>query len=347
MSLYGLATVHIDDQWRLNFGARYTDEDKNVLRGQRCGLLFPGPMFVEIPVGLPNCPVTPQGFTASRNSTNFMPEVSVQWDISDDVMGYAKWGQSAKSGGFNSNTNSTVDNLEYDDEESIGFELGIKSRLAEGAVQLNAALFQNEFDDLQVSTSLVTMDPGSGAVIVIPVIANVASSTSRGLEVEALWAPTDWLQFGLAAALLDTEYDEFPNATCNSANVANADPATGLCDLGGEPLPLAADYSGSLTADIAYPFGNGLEFLAGLAVNFSDAYFTDPTLEPTAEQDSWTTVDIRAGIGAADKRWSVSLVGRNLGEEAVLNFSQPFLGNIGYIRPPRTIALQASYRIGQ
>jgi outer membrane receptor protein involved in Fe transport len=347
LSVYGSVDWALSDRTALNFGARYTDEDKSTLRDSRCGGLFPtAPMFVPIP-GLPNCPPAAlDGFTASRNSTNFMPEVSIQFDLSDNVMLYGKFGQSAKSGGFNSNTNSQPDNIEYDDEKSQGFEVGLKSTLADGRVRLNATLFQNQFDDLQVSTAQVTTDM-SGSVVVIPVIANVADSTSQGLEVEFQWAATDWLELGMSGALLDTEYDSFPNATCNTGNAGSADPITGLCDLSGQRLPLAAEYSGNLYADVNVPIGNTLNFIGGVDIGFSDAYFTDPTLEPTAKQDSWTTIDARVGVGSQDNKWTVSLVGRNLGDEVVLNFSQPFVTTIGYIRPPMTLAVQGTYRFGQ
>ena len=147
--------------------------------------------------------------------------------------------------------------------------------------------------------------------------------------------------------MLDTEYDKFPNATCNTANAPSADPTTGLCDLSGEPLPLAAEYSGTVYADLNVPVGANLEFIGGLDINFSDDYFTDPTLEPTATQDSWTMLNARIGVGAQDNRWTVTLIGRNLNDEVVLNFSQPFLATIGYIRPPRTYTLQGTYRFGQ
>lgn len=346
LSVYGSFDWALSDNTTLNIGARYTDEDKSTFRDSRCGGLYPtAPVFVAIP-GLPNCPTTPDGFTASRNSTNFMPEASVQFAVNDDVMLYAKVGQSAKSGGFNSNTNSQVDNIEYDDEESTGFEFGVKSILADGRVRLNATLFHNAFEDLQVSTAQVTTDAG-GSTVIIPVIANVADSVSRGLEVEVQWAAAEWLELGMSGALLDTEYDSFPNATCNTGNAGTADPVTGLCDLSGQPLPLAAEYSGSIYADISAPIGNNLKFIGGIDIGFSDSYFTDPTLEPTAEQDSWTTIDARVGVGSQDDRWMVSLIGRNLGDEVVLNFSQPLVTTIGYIRPPMTLTVQGTYRFGQ
>ena len=61
---------------------------------------------------------------------------------------------------------------------------------------------------------------------------------------------------------------------------------------------MAAEYSGTVYADLNVPVGANLEFIGGLDINFSDDYFTDPTLEPTATQDSWTMLNARIGVGA-------------------------------------------------
>ena len=86
----------------------------------------------------------------------------------------------------------------------------------------------------------------------------------------------------------------------------------------------------------------------GLVVSFSDDYFVEGNLEENMKQDSWTKLSARVGIGAADDRWSVSLIGNNLTDEEVLSGAQsPVLGNdLGYLGAPRTLTVQAVYRFG-
>jgi len=84
-----------------------------------------------------------------------------------------------------------------------------------------------------------------------------------------------------------------------------------------------------------------------LAISHTDDYFTDGSLDPVGIQPAYTLVDGRIGLGDPDRRWIVALVGKNLTNEAVLNVSQPFLGNyIGYIQAPRTLAVQVDFRFG-
>ena len=60
------------------------------------------------------------------------------------------------------------------------------------------------------------------------------------------------------------------------------------CDLSGENLHLAPDWSGRLYADLTVPMTGTINVVANLNVSMSDSYYTDGSLEPAGEQDSWT-----------------------------------------------------------
>ncbi|MDH3991809.1 MAG: hypothetical protein OEV47_02815, partial [Gammaproteobacteria bacterium] len=84
---------------------------------------------------------------------------------------------------------------------------------------------------------------------------------------------------------------------------------------------------------------------ANATVSFSDEYNVEGTLEPTLMQDSWTRLSGRVGIEAADAKWSVTVIGRNLTEEEVWAGGQPLLGyDMVYPTMPRTVTLQGVYR---
>ena len=98
------------------------------------------------------------------------------WDASDDLTIFGSWGVGFKSGGFNNQgAQATVDLFindliqfvagsnqprvgirdRYEKETSSAFELGFKSTLADGRVQLEAAVFDNTVDDMQFFEFLV------------------------------------------------------------------------------------------------------------------------------------------------------------------------------------------------
>ena len=208
---------------------------------------------------------------------------------------------------------------EFDDEEASGLEAGLKARLADGAAELNVALFSSDFEDLQVKTTVLENAPGGG-IITSPSVTNAGEASSRGIEIDGRWAAAEWLTLGASLAVLDAKYDQFVSDDCNSQSTP--DPVTGTCDFSGQPLPFAADYSGTIYGDVVTPIGNNLNFVAGVTISFRDEYFTDPTLEPNATIDSWARIDARVGVADADDRWGISLVGKNLGEEEIYS-SQP------------------------
>lgn len=344
-SVFAHGTWEVNDTVTISGGLRSFSEDKDVLRNRQCGALITGVGFVEN-IGLASalgvCPnaLSSDGFTAGRSSDDVMPEIAVQWDWTESTMVYFKYGQSTKAGGFAADTNVSPGGVEFDDETSQGFEAGLKARIGDNA-EVNVALFTTEFEDLQVRTTAL-IDTGMG-IQTSPVVTNVGEATSQGLEVDARWAANEWLTVGGSIAFLDAEYDSFATSNCNSVQVPDAN---GICDSSGMPLPFAADYSGNLYGDIAVPITPDVNFIAGLTIAFRDGYFTDPSLEPTAEIDSWTRMDARVGVAASDGRWDVALVGRNLGEEEIFS-SQPLLGYIiGYVEPPRQIYLSGRYRFG-
>ena len=87
-------------------------------------------------------------------------------------------------------------------------------------------------------------------------------------------------------------------------------------------------------------------FFGGISLSYSDSYFTEGTLDPAASHDSYSKLNANFGIRDADDKWDVSIIGRNLDDEYVLNISQPgsFGGYIGYGSRPKIITLQGRYR---
>ncbi|MBT4522334.1 MAG: TonB-dependent receptor, partial [Halieaceae bacterium] len=78
-------------------------------------------------------------------------------------------------------------------------------------------------------------------------------------------------------------------------------------------------------------------------------------LDPKGSQDSYTRVNARMAVGAADGTWEVALVGKNLTDEKVLSFggnatlAGPLTGGggnayYGFIDRPLSVAVQGLYR---
>jgi len=347
-SAYATLGFDIGDSFVVNLGARWVEETKDLQRGLECefssldGTTTFDPASAATLGALGACPsALLADINRSRTSDNVMPEASIQWNTSDDVMFFAKVGESAKAGGFASSSSIDPNFLEYDDESVFGFELGMKSTLMDGRAQFNATLFYADFDDLQVNSFVINPDNGLPQAV----LENAAKAISQGIEIEGRIAVSDSLEFGGSVGFLDATYDDFPSAPCNRAKTA--DPGMqdgelpGTCDFSNSDLPYAPSYSGNVYVDLNHEFGNNLALIGGVKVSFSDSYFTDGTLEVPGVQDSWTKIDARIGIASTRSNWELSLIGTNLTDEKVIGASQALLGYmLGYLEPPRGLALR-------
>ena len=350
-SLFAQGTWQASDDVRITGGLRWINEEKSSTYNSLCDLaLIPSDSILPqaLPGPLNLCSTNPAslGLSVERSSDNVLPEIAFQWDANDNAMIYGKYGESVKGGGFTSSQRNPASDWspadqEYQDENATGIELGIKSRWMDDRLEVNAAIFDTEFEDLQVNT----FTPVGG--VIVQNVTNAAKASSSGLEVDFRYAANEWLQLGGAWSLQNVEYGYFANGTC-SVESGLASP----CDLSGRPLPNAPDWAGVIYADITSAISDNINFVANLSVSLSDEHYTDGSLEPAGLQDSWTKIDARIGVESSDGKWSLALIGRNLGDETVLSQSQSFFDNFlrptyfGYLEPPRRIYLQARYRFG-
>jgi outer membrane receptor protein involved in Fe transport len=335
-SVFATGTWHVDDRTRIIAGARYVDESKRVDRDGRCN-------YWDLATGdlvTPCAPPPLSGASGKRSSSNVMPELILQRDVNDDLMVYGKIGTSAKSGGFATATNVDPATWEYDEEKVVTYELGLKWAFLDGAAVINATIFLSDYEDLQVN-AFVTVTRPDGSEDTLAAIQNAAESTNQGLEIDGRWAVNDWLMLSGSVAWLDAEYKKFDSASCPNFFEET------VCDFSGKTLPYSPDFSSSLTADVFSPITETLSFVGGLTWSYSTEYFTDGTLDPFAIQDSYSKLSGRIGIAATDGQWSLTLIGKNLTDEAILDVTQPLFGYyLGYTNMPRTVTLQGTYHFG-
>ena len=144
------------------------------------------------------------GITRKEDWSETTPMFVASWQHSEDLNFYGKIVTGFKSGGFNGvATSESQFDVPFNPETMTTYELGMKSRWADNSVQVNVALFHNDYDDLQVNNFV----PNALGII----IANAASATMQGAEIEVIAKPTENWDLMFNAAFLDTEYDQYDN----------------------------------------------------------------------------------------------------------------------------------------
>ncbi len=331
-------TYNVSETVRASFGVRYTEIEKDASI-----LVCAAAVFTR------NCNVSPPNqtgaaftFTDSRKDTDTQPSFVLEWEPNDSLNAYFSYKEGFKAGGFDHSLNApNFDAFSYEPEEVTALELGAKFRLMDGRARLDLALFDNTFDNLQVSIF-------SGVGINFNV-ANAAESESRGLEVDADFAATDSLTLGASLQWLNAEFSSYSGAPCYTRQTAAEgclpDGGTTTQDLTGRPRPLAPDFTATLKANWDAPLNNNLNLTGGLELYISDSFFTIADLDPVSVQPSYEKLNARVGIGSSDGRWEVALVGRNLTDE----LTAPWRGDcpfgvctIALVDRTRTVGLQLS-----
>lgn len=268
---------------------------------------------------------------------------NVEYDLGDSAMLYMSAATGFKGGGFDARflQASVDDGFEYEDEQTLSVELGVKSTLLDGAVRLNAALFRADVDDLQVSV----FDGATGFLVT-----NAAQMRTQGLEMDLQWAVSENLTAAFSLALLDNEFTEFANSPCWASEQV-ADPVGCLDgkDVSGSPNLFSPDMAFNVNLAYGRAVTDTVEFRSVLNVNYSDEYFVGADLDPVMTlQDAYTTVDLRLALASESDAWELALLGRNLTDEKIAQIAndQPLAPGNGFrsVDRLRSLALQFSYR---
>ena len=255
MGIYGDITWQASDQLALTAGARWSSDDKdwctNTLQDD----------FGE--AGGP----TPGELCETKEWDELTSRFIAQYNVSDDTMMFASVSQGYKGGGFNTSV-ADLDGdfiaetiIDFDPETSIAYELGFKSTMMEGRMQLNGSFYVIDYEALQFAT--LTLETGLQ-------IANAGDVDSRGFEIELNYAPND-------SVLL-------------MANYANSEAEVGSGALNGQTLAYAPQATYSLGAMVDQPFASGtLNWFA--MYNYTGDYFHD--MDNFLEEDGYGVMNAK------------------------------------------------------
>lgn len=219
-------------------------------------------------------------------------------------------------------------------------EFGGKLTLDDGAAELNFAVFQMKFNDLQ--TSVFDGQVGFN-------VKNAGEATTSGIELDGRWAVLDEITLVGGIGLLDFEWDDFKGAKCFTSNVLvsdNVDETGKSCDLTGETNALVPDVTANIGIEHATFIFDEYELITNIDINYRSDFYTSTDLNPFTEQEAFTKVNMRIAL-MYEEEWEVALVGKNITDETTRNFSfdLPFTkgGYANMIEPGRSFGVQFRY----
>ena len=343
-AVYGQVDFDMTEELTLSLGGRYTEETKRISRFLQ---ILTDPMIPAAALPFTVADIR-YGDLPDAKYDDFSPSATLAYQINPDLNVYARFAKGFKSGGFNGETNQFVAPTAdcptgtpelcnpYRPEKVNSYEVGVKSVMADGALTLNVSAFYDDHKDIQLSVFDAT---GAAASTVL----NAASAAIKGVEIETVIRPADWLTINGSFAYLDAEYESFVEKGVDVSD--------------NRAFPQTPKYTASLGVDWRVAEGDWGRFNMLGDLSMVSKYHTypyqlrptDPTSQLAGDSQSPGRVilNIRAAVSDIDlgaAQFKLSAWVRNVtGEDAPNNFIDfgPAFGGLllGYFPEPRTYGL--------
>lgn len=313
---FGQADWDITDRLSMTLGLRYSRDEKDADYDTTSNL------------GLV---VTPFKTTVGDDWSSTDGSLSLSYDFADNIMGYISYSTGYKPGGFQFGAIAPIIAEQvFEPEEVAQIELGVKAALFEQRLMVNAAIFDMDYQDLQLLRVLPAGIPG----VTLVTISNAGESTIQGAELEGSALLTEGLFLDFGLSYLDAEFDEY-----------FFDPQAGI-DFSGNTLPRAPEYSYTLSLRYETSLGRG-DLSSSLSYNWQDeSYFEadNNQIDPDSTQDSHGLLN--ASISYAAESWTFTLWGTNLLDE---EYRRSVLNETGQSQrqvfaAPATAGVKVNYR---
>jgi len=331
LALFGELGYELTDKLSLTVGARVSDEDKDYTPRQRIDnvpAVFQGffdtvlaPIGFIVQEGLPLFPEV----NVNRSDTEFTPSITLGYKVNDTTYGYAKYSQGFKAGGFTLRgfppvipgvtTTETDPNVlipGFGPETAEVLEVGLKTEFFNNRVRLNMALFQTDYEDLQLTAN-------AGVSAFVPVLINAGDADITGFEAEAIILPSDWLRLDFSLGILDSEYTRISEEAQGSGITLQ------------NVLPNAPDTTATFGATIDFYNSDAGRLFLRTDVSYKDSQFKEVNNNPALFQDSYSIINAALTYQAADEKWQATLGATNLGDEVYI-ISGVANAGLGYVQ---------------
>lgn len=362
LAAFGQLTWHVTDKLRVQPGLRVNYDKKEgkyiatVVNGTNTAL-------TAAQLGV----LAPQSYQPTFDDTNISGDFSVSYALARDVLGYATYANTFKSGGINLSglpldaNNQPITAVETVKPEQVNhFETGLKTQYLNRKVTLNIAGFWTEISDYQATVNNLQANVLRGY------LANADKVRVRGIEADFSVRPSERVNLYANGAFTDHEYVSFTNAPCppelsggTAATTANPASPPGTaggfspasCDISGQWLPGISKWAFSYGAEYNLPAKLlGIDGNAYVAADgsYRSKFSSNPSRSVYTDVDGYTLANFRTGYRTA-KGWDVYAWVRNAFDEEYFDFLSTQSGSTGLVigQPgdPRTygVTVKASF----
>jgi iron complex outermembrane receptor protein len=349
-AVFGQATWHISDSWRLTGGARWSHDRRENNGGINWGWAY-DPAYPQLPIS-PGEQPGDVGFSISqRNDATYSKSkptwlVRVDHDLGPDGLIYASVSTGYKSGG-------TQDGgALYKPETLTNYEIGAKFAFLDGHLTWNSAAYYEVFKNYQLSAPVTYPDGTHGLGF-----ANVGGKTKvAGFESELAYSQANDRANLILSWIPEKKLGTEKYAASNDYYVPTACPpestiSNNCMDISGNDLPHAPNVSLTAIYEHDFVLGNGGRLTPRLSAQYQSAQWLswfnfgagdkqksyvrgDVSLRYTEPGDKWY---VNAYVqNVSDGKVKSSAAGSTLLADGTVAFTSQYL-------PPRTYGVQLGF----
>lgn len=179
----------LDNRLDVTVGARYTRDNRSAERSASLNGVFSERGKAT-------------GSDNDKDYSRFNPAMTLNYRWTSLVSSYFRVATGYRAGGSYEASPPGRFNQTFAPEKLTTYELGLKSQWLDQRLQINGAIFDSKYDDMQLVVKTNPMMPAEQQVY------NAGKATIKGLELDVLVAPTDDWTASLNYAYLDADLDK-------------------------------------------------------------------------------------------------------------------------------------------
>lgn len=347
LSLFGQVDLHLSDRMTATVGLNYTKDEKDASSRQtqedtfgavNLDLFGPRAASLKRLQLFPAYQAYPNAVEDGKSDDDELTyTIRLAYDVNDSVNVYGGISTGFKASSWNLSrdgkpvaadfaalqaaglavTNLTAGTRFASPEEATVLEIGLKTRFDRGS--FNLAIFDQEIKGFQ--SNIFTGRAFN--------LANAEKQSTKGLEFDLVYYPSDAWQFNLAGTFLDPTYDRFTGAAGIS----------GPTDLSGSEPNGVHKTSLSLGARYGFVIGDKLEAYVRGDYQYDDDVPTNENVPDDLSREEFKNLNLSFGVMTGNGM-SYSLWARNVTDHETVTTGFPTpagtQGYFGYRNQPRT-----------
>lgn len=288
-AVFGQASYDFTDRFSVTGGLRWNDDHKEMKTGQK------------------------------DSWDDVLWKAALEYAFSDEMMSYLSVSTGYRAGGINT---APGVNPTWEPEKLTAYELGLKSTLADGKMQMNLAAWYNDFKDVQSQAFLVLPYPGSPEAT--EYTGNGGTSSAKGIEAEIQWAPMPQWNISTQLSYTDAKFGNY--STANLAGLGDIPGHTDGSELqykGWRPA-LSAEWVWGLQTSYTFQLRDYGTLTPYFQTTYVSGYYANDINLAGVKQGSHTRSDIRVVWQAPKGKFQLQFYYLNAEDEAVLNWARVY-----------------------